>query len=188
MLVKAMPMLGKVIPILSVGIDVASIITTWTSSNETLEQVGRLKKEILDNVEALRQRVRSYQSNLEDQIGNLALQNSLRKLIKLRRSPPGPPCGPEEACKMLGLMQEMVGTRFLVFANLQGDRHEDLTENKYVTEIMPETDVLQLSQMSMCAPVVDSAYERFPDTQPSDDKVSRKHALVLPLRLSGGRN
>lgn len=168
-----MSVLGKAVPILSVVIDVESIITTWTSSNETLKQVGKLKNDILGSVDAFRQAVRSHQSSLEDQIGNIALQNSLRKLLRLRRFPPGPPCGPEDACKMLGLMQEMVGITFLVFANLQGDTHEDPTENKYVTEIMPEADVLQLSQMSMCAPVVDSVYERYPDPQASDDTVSR---------------
>jgi len=191
-------MLGKAIPVLSIAIDVTSIVTTWTSSNETLEKITKLKSDLLANVEAFRQAVKTYQKSLEDQIGDIALQRSLAKLLKLRK-PQRPPVSPEECCKMLGLMQDMIGVGFLVFSTLIGDDHEDEAEKKtknntevkiedkaqeeldektphktYAAELITEADVLKLGQMPMCAPVVDSVYERYPDPESSeDDKVSK---------------
>ena len=127
MLTKTLPMLGKAIPVLSIAVDVTSIVTTWTSSNETLEKIKKLKTDLLTNVEAFRQAVRKYQKSLEDQIGDIALQKSLAKLLRLRK-PPGPPMSPEESCKILGLMQGMIGIGFLVFATLIRGDHEDEAE------------------------------------------------------------
>ena len=210
MLTKTLPMLGKAIPVLSIAVDVASIVTTWTSSNETLEKITKLKTELWGNVEAFRQAVRTYQKSLEDQIGDVALRESLAKLLRLRK-PPGPPMSPQESCKVLGLMQGMIGIDFLVFATLIGDDHEDeaekgtknkteikiedkiqkrledktdhKTDNNYAAEFITKADVLELSQKPMCAPVLDSVYERYPDSKSSEGgKVSRIYCYVLPTQ------
>ena len=201
-------MLGKAIPVLSIAVDVTSIVTTWTSSNETLEKITKLKTDLLANVEAFRQAVRTYQKSLEDQIGDIALQKSLAKLLRLRK-PPGPPMSPKETCNILGLMQGMIGIDFLVFATLTGGDHEDKaekrtknkteiniedmiqkrledktdhkTDNKYAAEFITKADVLKFSQKPMCAPVVDSVYERYPDSKSSEDeKVSKIYCYVIP--------
>ena len=199
-------MLGKAIPVLSIAVDVTSIVTTWTSSNETLEKITKLKNNLLANLEAFRQAVRTYQKSLEDQIGDVALQKSLAKLLRLRK-PPGPPMSPEESCKILGLMQGMIGIDFLVFATLLRGDHEDKAENgtnnktevkiedkmqkrledkteyetgnRYAAEFITRADVLELSQRPMCAPVVDSVYERYSDFKSSEaEKVSRMYCHI----------
>ncbi len=158
---------------LSVVIDAGSIIYTWTASNETLERALKLKSSISADVLRLREAVQTYHTTLEGQIGDSALQKSLRKLINLRRKPAGPPCGPGQACAMLGLLESMPDINMLVFVGLVGDAQDDSTQNQYQTEIMPEADVVQLSQKAMCAPVVDSAYALFPDVEVlKGDKVS----------------
>ncbi|CAE6490377.1 unnamed protein product [Rhizoctonia solani] len=178
MLAKYLPVLGnlgKRLPVLSVAIDAVSIIRTWTASNETLERAQKLKTSISEDVLRLRQAVQTYHTTLEGQIGDSALQKSLRKLINLRRKPSGPPCGPDQACAMLGLLRSMPNIGMLVFVGWVGDAQDDSTQNQYQAEIMPEADVVQLSQKAMCAPVVDSAYASFPDVQvlagdePEDD-------------------
>ena len=193
-------MLRKAIPVLIIAVDVTSIVTTWTSSNETLEKITKLKTDLLANVEAFRQAVRTYQKGLEDQIGDIALQKSLAKLLRLRK-PPGPPMSPEESCKILGLMKGMIGIDFLVFATLIRGDYEDKAEkgtnnkaeikiedktdhepdNKYAAEFITEADVLQLSQRPMCAPVVDSVYERYPDSKASEaEKISKMYCYAIP--------
>ena len=208
MLTKTLPILRKAIPVLSIAVDVTSIVTTWTSSNETLEKITKLKTDLLANVEAFRQAVRTYQKSLEDQIGDIALQKSLAKLLRLRK-PQGPPMSPEESCKILGLMQGMIGIGFLVFLILIRGDHEDKAEkgtnnktetkiedkiqerlgdetdhetyNKYAAEFITEADVLQLSQRPMCAPVVDSVYERYPDSKASEaEKISKMYCYAIP--------
>ncbi|KAH6867353.1 hypothetical protein B0T10DRAFT_467922 [Thelonectria olida] len=63
---------------------------------------------------AFRDAVQQYEEAPETPVGGQALQDSLRKLITLSKKfpshpPGGPPNGFETACKMLGLMQGMVG-------------------------------------------------------------------------------
>lgn len=184
---KALPVLGKTIPGISVIIDVVSIVDTWTSSNETLESLGKLKCDIMKNIEALRQAVREYHSGLEEQIGKLPLRDTLRKLLMLRKPPPGPPLSPKDCCKILALMEEAVGMGFHIFVNFLGNAPEDPTKYQYSAEIMPRADVVQLSQMSICAPVVDSVFDKYPRRETSDDDiVSRVHSTVLPLHCREG--
>ena len=169
--VKGLPLLGKALPVISIAVDVASIVNTWTNNNETLEQVGRLKSDILQTTAEFRKLVQQYQAALKDLFGDQTLQRSVRKLLKLPRPAPGPPGGPpddpEKACKMFKMMEQMPDISLMVFAALQGDTHEDPTENKYITELLPESHLQQLSQMSASAPVVDAVYERHPDIEVS---------------------
>ncbi|KAI9848052.1 MAG: hypothetical protein M1837_001154 [Sclerophora amabilis] len=169
LLVKGLPMLGKTLPVISIVVDVASIVTTWTNNDETLENAAKLKSDILQSTAAFRRVVQEYLAALKDLFGDQMLQSSLRKLLRLPRPPPGPPGGPpddpEKACLMFKMMEQMPDISLVVFAALQGDAHEDPTENNYMTELVPEADVQQLSQMSASAPVIDAVYERHPDVE-----------------------
>src|SRR4051812_34107219 len=99
-------MLGKAIPVFSIAVDVASIVSTWTNNNETLQQTNKLKGDISANASAFRQAVKTFQLSLEEQLGNPALRDSLKKLLRLRKSPPKPPMRPEDSCKMIDQMQQ----------------------------------------------------------------------------------
>lgn len=194
---KALPMLGKAIPVLSIAVDIGSIVSTWTNNNETLQQASKLKSNIAENAKAFSQAVKSFQSSLEEQVGNAALRDSLKKLLRLRKSPPKPPMGPETACKILDQMQQMKNIPLKMFityepsqsqegtdkalplaeANvLPGDGHEQEEQSgpsydgSYTVEILQKEHVLQLSHKPMCAPVVDSIYEQYPKSPDSDDE------------------
>ncbi|KAK2002477.1 hypothetical protein LX36DRAFT_729506 [Colletotrichum falcatum] len=189
-LAKALPMLGKAIPVLSIAIDVASILSTWTNSNETLQEANKLKADVSANAEAFRQTVKTFQSNLEEQIGNPLLQGSLKKLLRLGGSPPEPPMRPEDACKMIDQMKQMEGTPMTMFISYDPNRPQEKTDKvpphvkaevdprdehqqeepddqvptgSHTVEMLPKADVLQLSQKPMCAPLIDLAYEQYPD-------------------------
>lgn len=190
-------MLGKAIPVLSIAVDVASIVSTWTTNNETLQQANKLKGNIAGNAEAFRQAVKRFQSGLEEQLGNPALRDSLKKLLRLlRKSPPKPPMRPEDSCKMIDEMQQMKGAPMLMFitydpnkprektsqvppqvkaevqpgdVHQQEEPHDHVPDGSYVVEMMSKADVLQLSQKPMCAPVIDSAYDQYPESADSDD-------------------
>jgi len=84
-------------------------------------------------------------------------------------------------------MEEAVGMGFHIFVNFLGNAPEDPTKYQYSAEIMPRADVVQLSQMSICAPVVDSVFDKYPRRETSDDDiVSRVHSTVLPLHCREG--
>ena len=188
-------MLGKTLPIINIAIDVASIVTTWTNNNETLEQAGKLKSDILQSTAEILKVVQEYQAALKNLFGDQTLQSSLRKLLRLPRPAPRPPGGPpddlEKACRMFKMMQQMPDTSLMVFAALQGDAHDDPIENQYITELIPETHVQQLSQMLASAPVVDAVYELHPDIEVSH--ILTFHHSPLPLsffiltQIIGGR-
>ncbi|KAI9654260.1 MAG: hypothetical protein M1829_000954 [Trizodia sp. TS-e1964] len=172
LVVKALPKLAKAVPILSVAIDIAFIATSWKNDNETLRQTEKLRLAILEGFQVSQNAVKQYDSVMADLAGSEPLRKSLGKLIKLRKINPGPPCSPEEACNnMFELMRELVNIPLLLFVNQQGKDHDDETKNTYETELLPQADVIQLSEISTTAPVVDSVYERYPDIYDSiDDK------------------
>jgi hypothetical protein len=166
--------------VVGIVIDVGSIITTWTNNNETLEQDKKLKNDITSNTASFREAVQNCESILKTQVGNSQLQQSLRKLLGLRRPPPPPPSG-VDACKMLAVMEQLQNAPFLIFGQLLGAPHDDPTENNYMTDIIPETDVLQLSQKSLCAPAVDSVFDQYPDIELGiDTEVSQRRTPNHP--------
>lgn len=177
-------------PVASVFIDVASIVSTWTSTNGTLQQADKLRKDLQATMALFRQAVSQLIVAMESLIGSPALQATLGKLIRLRaavpRRPDGPPSGiePNQACKMLGLMKQTVDIPLLLFASLQSgsDDNEDGTENdRYLTEFVPKADVLQLGQMAISAPVVDSVYDKYPDFRSRPDTDVRILPVIFPL-------
>jgi hypothetical protein len=193
---KGAPLLGKAIPVLSIAIDVVSIVNTWKSNNETLGNITKLKTDLSTNIQAFRDAVKAYQKTIEEELGNAALQQSLLKLLRLRK-PPGPPMKPEDTCKAMGMMKSMIGVGFMLFVSLIGgytenkaedkskntgdlktedrnkqsleDKTDHKSENKYAAEFITKADVEALSQKPMCAPVVDSVYEKYPDPKPSEE-------------------
>ncbi|KAG0629943.1 hypothetical protein M758_1G141300 [Ceratodon purpureus] len=197
---KTMPtLMGKALPIVSIAIDVVSIVSTWTGTNETLEKADKLKKEIQDGTEAYRERVRQYLAGLEELVGSPVLQDTLRKLMRLRNAVPGrpwgppppndpdnvpgrpdpdnvpgrrrgppPPNDPDMCCKMLNEMRGMLGVPLLIFASLLGQDNDDSTQNEYITEVVSEAQVVQLSEKDWTAPVIDSLYAGFPLIKPND--------------------
>ncbi|KAF5311586.1 hypothetical protein D9611_009485 [Ephemerocybe angulata] len=185
-LVLGLSKLAKGVPVLSIVADVASIVSTWTSTNETLQQIDKLRKDLQANAALFRDAVSQLITDMEGLVGNRALQVTLRKLTRLRaampRRPGGPPGGidPDQACKAIGLMKQMPDVPMLLFASLQNpdDNNDDSHQpNKYLVEVMPKSDVLQLGELPICAPVVDSVYDKYPDMQsrrekeePGDDK------------------
>lgn len=168
---------------LGIAIDTASIIDTWTSDNQTLKEAEQLRRDIAESVGAFRDAVHQCRLMMEDLLGSQLLQKSLRKLIKLRRPPPGPPSGPEKACKLFALMKAMVGLPLLLFASLQRDDGKDGRENKYLAYLIPQADMVQLSEMPTTAPVVDSVYERYPNIEDLTD-ADVSNSCVLLFRFS----
>lgn len=189
-------MLDKAIPVPSIAIDATSILSTWTNSNETLGKITKLRSDLSANVEAFREAVKSHKKTLEDQIGDITLQRELRKLLELRK-PNRPPLTPAESCVMRRLMQKKMGINFLMFISLISDGSRDEAETKtktnteaqiddnrlketYAAELFIAADLTRLSQMPICAPVVDSIYECYPDRESSeDDEVSQLKCQVM---------
>ncbi|KAI5783937.1 hypothetical protein DFH27DRAFT_275199 [Peziza echinospora] len=172
LLVKGSPVLRKAVPVLSIAIDIGSIVSTWTTSNKTLLRAGKLRNDIHQSATAFREMVEEYHSSLEQLFGDDKLQASLRKLMNLPRPTPspsgGPTADPEKACEMLAFMQEKVEVPLLLFVQLVGSVNEDPKKNSYHTEIMPEEDVVQLSRLPASAPIVDAVYEMHPDLRAQD--------------------
>jgi hypothetical protein len=175
---------GKAIPVLGIIIDAASIIETWTSDNETLKAAEKLRHDIAESVTAFRDAVRQCQSMMEDLVGSHALQKNLRKLLKLRRPFPDPPSGPKKACKLRALMEAMVGVPLLLFASPQEDDRKDETKNNYLTELVPQADIIQLSEMPTTAPVIDSVYEHYPNPKDLTDAVVSNMFVLLGLNIN----
>jgi len=174
--------LGKAIPVLSVAVDVVSIVETWTANNETLDQAKQLRGQLKTNIEAFRKAVKDYQSSIEAQLGPLKLRDTLRKLIRLGKKPPGPPLGPEGACKLFKFMEAALNVPLMMFVDiLQGfkdkftsdeDDEADMSKLSYAAEAVRKEDVHDLSEKLMTAPVIDSVFERYPqDVDRQDDQV-----------------
>lgn len=178
------PFLGRAVPVVGMVVDVVDIVNTWTNSNETLEQANQLKSQIKTNTTTLRDAIKTLKSSLESQIGSLTVLENLRKLLRIRKSPPGrdpppPPLTPQEVCKITNVMKSMVDTTFVVIAQLAS--HKPGTENdnepaeQYWAEFIPKPTVLQLSQSAFTAPVVDSVYDMYQQPPPkAEDKVSNQ--------------
>jgi hypothetical protein len=144
-----------------------------------LAKAKQIITDISQNAEAFRKAVQELLDSLEEHIGSLALQDSLRRLLRLRGKPGGLPSGgsamdPDQTCKMHKRTEKMRGIPFLLFASRQGQDHEDPTENSYVTDLVPETNPVQLSQKYMTAPVVDSLFGMYPNINPSSDNHSNE--------------
>ncbi|WRT67077.1 uncharacterized protein IL334_004043 [Kwoniella shivajii] len=169
---KGLPLLGKALPIASIVIDVVSIVNTWTSDNETLKQAENLQQKMKDSVKAFQDLVKEFNKILEDLLGDTTLRKSIQKLLRLAKKPPGPPDGPGGACAMLAFMQEMVNVPLLIFANLLNDQHQEAIDNEYVSEILPETHITQLSGMTITAPLVDLVFDQYQDV--SDINLTRR--------------
>jgi len=164
------PKVIKFLPGLSIIIDVYSIASTWTGSNETLQKADKLMDDIQKGTEALRQLVAQYVSALEELVGGPLLQDALRRLMRMRNAVPGkprgtpPPVDPGMPCKVFKTMRSMPKTPFLLFGSMQGEHQEDMMKNSYVAELVQEDHVLQLTQKVTTAGVVDSLFESYPDT------------------------
>jgi hypothetical protein len=125
-------------------------------------------------------------------VGDAELRVTLRKPISLRNSSggsprgprKGPPTDPANPCKVLDTLEVMANIAMLVFVNLLGEEHEAEEENDYQFEIVPERDVAKLSQKSLCVPVIDSVYQRFPALPvKTDDQVGS----IVPIVYSSQR-
>jgi hypothetical protein len=189
--------LGKAIPVLSIALDVASIVETWTGNNETLDQAKQLQGQLKTNIEAFRKAVKDYQSSIEEQLGPLKLRDTLRKLIRLGKKPPPapPPLSPEGACKLFKSMEAALNVPLMMFVDiLQGfkdkfisdeDDEADMSKLSYAAEAVRKEDVHDLSQKLMTAPVIDSVFERYPqDVDRQDDQVrwsslSSQHSRLI---------
>jgi hypothetical protein len=171
-----MPKLIKGLPVLSIAIDVVSIVSTWTGSNETLDKADKLRKEIKDGTEAYRQMVRQYLAALEEVVGNIELQITLRKLMRLRNARPGgppgggPPTDPDKPCGILAQLMANYDVPFLIFAILQGQSNDDSEQDDYVTELIKEHEVAILGQRPMTAAVIDSLLENYPEINSIDSE------------------
>lgn len=172
-------------------------MTTWTGSNETLNQAKQLQSQLKTNIEAFRKAVQDYQSSIEEQLGPLKLRGTLRKLTRLgKKPPPGgpPPLGPEDACKMFKFMEATMNVPLMIFVDiLQGlkdkftsdeDDEADIPKQSYAAEVVPKEDVHELSQKLMTAPVIDSVFEQYPhDVDRQDNQVRCSFLSALVQRL-----
>lgn len=178
------PFLGKAVPVVGVVIDVVDIVNTWTNSNETLEQANKLKNDVKTGTTTLRDAIKALKSSLESQIGDSTAFENLRKLLRIRKNPPGggpppQPLTPKEVCKITQVMKGMIDVTFLVFAQLSSHKPDDDGNSdkepaeQYWAEFIPKPPVLQLSQSAFTAPVVDSVYDMYRRPPPKEDnKVS----------------
>ena len=185
------PRVIKFLPGFSIVIDVYSITSTWTGSNETLEKADKLVDDIQKRTEALHQLVEQYVHALEEFVGGPPLQEALRKLLRMRQAFPGkpggkpPPVDPEMPCKMFETMRSMPKAPFFLFASLQGEYQDDRTKNNYTAEIVQEDHVLQLTHKIETACVVDSLYESYPDvfhTSTDDDNGDEESPAISGTR------
>ncbi|ORX63585.1 hypothetical protein K493DRAFT_365211 [Basidiobolus meristosporus CBS 931.73] len=172
---KVVPFLGKLAPVVGIFVNVLDIANTWTNSNETLEQANKLKSEITTNTTAVRDAVKALKASLESQIGSPTVLENLRKLLRIRKSPPGrdprpPPLTPEEVCKITKFMNSMIDTAFVVIAQLVSYKPDNDNDKEpaaqYWAEFIPKPTVLQLSESAFTAPVVDSVYDLYRQPPP----------------------